>query len=419
MKIKLTILFAILVLGETAKSQDVTIFSNATIHTGTGTVIPNGYLVINNGKIVDVGDKLNTLYKNARVVDVSGKHIYPGLFALNNYVGLNEIDAVRATKDYTETGMFNPNVRALVAFNTDSKILPTLSFNGILYTQSVPQGGIISGSSSLFKTQGWNWEDAVVLADDGIHLNWPGEIAPARKPRDEKNNQIKEHLNQLETFFSSCEAYFKLTNPVDINLKYEAMRPVFEGKANLYIHASTVKSIIAAVNFFKENYPSIKLVLVEAGEAWKITDVLKKHNIPVILTNIHRLPRYNHDDVDEPFKSASVLVQAGILTAIGHTGSWEARNIMFNAGTTAAYGLTKEQALQLITYNAAVIVGVQNKAGSLQTGLDASFIVCNGDIFDMKESIVTEAYINGEPVDLKNHQYMLYKKYLDKYKLSE
>ncbi|MFN4084107.1 MAG: amidohydrolase family protein [Bacteroidia bacterium] len=399
--------------------QNAVVYTNANIHNGLGKVIEKGYLVIANGKIIDVGEKLNVLHKNAKVIDLEGKHIYPGLIALNNYAGLNEIDAVRATRDYSETGLINPNVRSLIAFNTDSKILPTFTFNGILYTQAVPIGGLISGSSSLMKTQAWNWEDAVVKADDGIHINWPDMTLRSNKKEDERNKQLKSQLEMIEQFFADCEAYYKINSPVDINLKIEAMRPVFDGKANLYVHAINAKSIITAINFFKIKYPNLKLVLVEAGDAWQVIDLIKKYNIPVVLTNIHRLPKNNHSDIDEPFKAAAKLVEAGVLTAIGHSGSWEARNIMFNAGTCAAYGLSKEQALQLITYNAAKILGVEHKLGSIQIGLDASFTITKGDILDMKESIVLEAYLEGETIDLKNHQFQLYKKYSDKYKITE
>jgi imidazolonepropionase-like amidohydrolase len=419
--IRHTAFAAIFLMVNVLFAQPVTIFSNATIHTGNGKVIEKGYLVISQDKILDVGEVLSVQHKNAKVIDLAGKHIYPGLIALNNYAGLNEIDAVRATRDYKEAGLFNPHARALIAYNTDSKILPTFSFNGILFTQAVPQGGVLSGSSSLMKTEGWNWEDAVVKADEGIHLNWPEIVA--QRGNNKKEDHIQERINEIELFFSNCVAYYKQdyqTDKREINIRFEAMRKLFEGKANLYLHVNGAKGIITAVNYFKQYYPNIKLVLVGAQDAWQTIPLIKHYNIPVILTNIHSLPKHAFSDVDQPFKTAAMLTKEDVLVAVGHNGSWEARNIMFNAGTLAAYGLTQEQALACITYNAAKILGIDDKIGSLQKGLQASFVVSAGDILDMKTSKPEMVFLEGKPIDLmQNHQYQLYLKYLKKYGISE
>lgn len=411
------LLFVSLIPIAFAYAQPITIYAGATLHTGNGKVIENGYLVVNEGKIADVGSTLSDLYKNAKVVDASGKHIYPGVVALNNFAGLNEIDAVRATRDYSEVGVFNPNAQALYAFNTDSKILETFTFNGIAYTQAVPQGGLISGSSSIFTTNGHNWEGAVVAKNDGVHLNWP-EIFPTHRNAEKRKNNIEERIAEIEQFFSDCNSYFLQDNLTEKNLKFEAMRGVFGSTQNLYVHVSGAKSMLVALNFFKQQYPQIKLVFVGAEEALPIVNELVKHKIPVILTNIHRLPKHNQSATDEPFKLAAQLVNAGVLTAIGHSGSWEARNLMFNAGTAAAYGLNKEQALACITSNAAKIAGVDTLLGSLTKGLSASFVICSGDLLDMKESVVETVVINGETADLNNHQKRLYEQYKKRYKLN-
>jgi hypothetical protein len=202
---------------------------------------------------------------------------------MNNIMGLNEIDAVRATKDYDEQGEINPNVRALIAYNTDSKILPTALVNGILYTQVVPQGGIISGSSSLMKTKGDNWEDAAVKTDDGIHLNWP--FVPLSN--DEEENKGEKNILLLSNFLAEAQQYISLENTI-FNARLEAMRKVLNGQMNLYVHANDAKSLIRSINFFKQNYPQIKLVLVGASDAYLIKDLLVKSQIPVVLGNIHR-----------------------------------------------------------------------------------------------------------------------------------
>ena len=400
-------------LAMNVQAQEIPIvISGGTIHLGNGKLIQSGTIVLNRGKVMEVGDAPVSFIKNAKTIDATGKHIYPGIIALNNIMGLNEIDAVRATRDFNETGDMNPNVRALIAYNTDSKILPTATFNGILFTQCVPQGGNISGTSSLVYTKAWNWEDAAVKADDGVHLNY-ADLRVARRAED-KENQQKE-LDNIRHFFEDAAQYAKLENPEPVNQRLKAMKSVMEGKTNLYVHVNHSKGLVSAIQFFKENYPQIKMVLVGADDAYKISDLIAQHKIPVILGNVHRLPSHASEDFDQPYKTATQLVEKGILVAISQAGSWESRNVIFNAGTCAAYGLTKEQALQLVTENAAKIVGIDNRIGTLEKGKDASLVISDGDLLDMKTSNVIQAFIMGEEIDLRNQQVELYEKYKKKF----
>lgn len=393
-----------------------TIVQNGTLHIGNGDVIENGVLVMENGKITFVGKTLNVLYKNAEVIDAKGKHIYPGLIAMNTIMGLNEIDAVRATRDYSETGLFNPNVRSLIAFNTDSKILPTATFNGILFTQAVPIGGIISGSSSLMKTQAWNWEDAAMAVDEGVHINWPNlhQFPYSNEEASKFNKRTEETIAKIEDFFLAAQQYH-LANQPEFNARLHAMKNVLVGKQTLYLHAEDAKGIINGVTFFKSKFPSIKIVLVGATEAYLTINFLKENNIPVVLSSLHALPMKKADDVDQPYKTPAQLVAAGIKVVLSKEGSWEARNLPFIAGTAAAYGLTKEQALQCITLNAAEVLGVDSLIGSLAIGKDASIVICEGDILDMRSNKLSAAFIGGEAINLENDQVKLAKKYKEKY----
>lgn len=422
MKIKTKLLLIICVVTLCVHAQQIPVLiTGATIHVGNGQVIENGYFGFAEGKIFLCSDKLDATYKNATLIDGKGKHVYPGLICMSNVLGLNEVDAVRSTVDFRETGEMNPNARAVIAYNTDSKITPTVLSNGILFTQPVPQGGIISGSSSLIRTSGWNWEDAAYKTDDGVHLNWPesmsysgwwAEQGAAQARKNEKD------LQAIRQFFEQADQYTNLTKPETFNARLDAMRGVLNGTKNMYVHVEGAKAIIEAIQFFKQ-YPRVKMVLVDATDAWQVKDLIKEKNIPVVITNIHRLPRHNHSDVDQPYKTAVQLMKAGILVAIGHNGSWETRNLMFNAGTTAAYGLTKEEALQCITSNPARIMGVDGTIGTLEKNKDASFVLSSGDLLDMRTSIVELAYLDGKKVDLDNRQKELYRKYADKYGISK
>ena len=242
-----------------AKPQTKTIaLMSGTVHVGNGQVIPNGVVLFNNGVITNVldGTIVRLDLSNVEVIDISGKHVYPGIISPASTVGLEEIGAVRATVDKQEVGILNPNVRALIAYNTDSEIIPTIRNNGVLLTQAMPQGGTVSGSSSVMMTDGWNWEDAVLKKDDGIWLNWPryftrdfnSEDFTTVIKRDEKRGPA---IDALRATFADAKAYAALTNPMPMNLKLESMRGLFSGKQNLYIRADYGKDIIDAVTFAK------------------------------------------------------------------------------------------------------------------------------------------------------------------------
>jgi len=400
--------------------QIMVIIQGATIHVGNGKVIPKGYLGFGGGKIMLCDSVMSATYKNATIIDGRKKDIYPGLICMNSTVGLNEIDQARPTHDFQEVGSVNPNVRSLIAYNTDSKVIPTLRSNGICYVQVVPQGGLVSGTSSVMKTSGWNWEDASYNIDDGVHMNWPEFIPVAqnvdRKEMPESKNPMNEEFQTIDNLFEQSFQYCKTEKPEVINVRFEAMRGIFNGTKNLYVHVDGTKGIISSINFMKK-YPGVKMILVGAANAYKLTELISENHIPVVLTNIHRLPQKSNDDIDQPYKTAAELMKAGITVAIGHSGSWQTRSLMFEAGTCAGYGLTKEEALETITQNPAKILGIDKTCGTLETGKDATIIISSGDLLDMKSSIVEQLFIGGEEIDLNNLQKDLYKKYSEKYKI--
>jgi imidazolonepropionase-like amidohydrolase len=407
------------------QSEKITL-TNGTIHIGNGTVIANGYVTFDGGKITAVGEG-NAPSSAGKVVDVKGKHIYPGLILTVSQLGLAEISSVRATIDHTEIGLMNPNIRSIVAYNTDSKVINTVKSNGILLANIVPQGGTISGSSSVVQLDAWNWEDAIYHADGGIHMNMPSlffrpnpfaaffGVAETRNA----NDVIKEGLTKIEElkqFFREANAYHKETAHRNTSLKYEAVKGLFSKKQKLFVHCDIVKEMLVAVDFAKEF--GFDVVIVGGSESFQIADLLKQHNIAVILGQRHSLPTTTDDDVDLPYKSATYLQNAGVLYAINDEDSQNrGRNLPFNAGTAAAYGITKEQALTSITLNAAKILGIDNRTGSIEVGKDANIVISEGDILDMRSSIITHAFIQGKQVSLDNKHKQLYERYKYKYEL--
>jgi imidazolonepropionase-like amidohydrolase len=400
--------------------------TGGTIHIGNGQVIDKGTIEVENGKIVRVGQNIPIPMDDVKVFSAAGKQVYPGLILPVTDLGLKEISgSVRGSNDYRELGDLNPNVRAIVAYNTDSKIIGTLRANGILLAGVTPQGGTISGSSSVVQLDAWNWEDAAYKKDNGIHLDLPGFInRPARfgggaPPARGENDAVKQALEkvaEIKRFFREAKAYLAETVHNEVNLKFEAVKPLFEKKQKLFVHGNEVKQMLVAVDFAKEF--GFDVVIVGGSESWQIASLLQQNNIAVILNEQHELPATEDDDVDQPYKTPAMLQKAGVLFALNDThGESRYRNLSFNAGTAAAYGLTKEQALQAITLNAAIILGIAEQTGSIEAGKDANIVISEGDILDMKTSIISKAFIQGREVSLQNKQTQLYERYRQKYNL--
>ncbi len=400
---------------------------NATAHIGNDSVIENAIIGIRDGKIIEVvdGSKAKIELGNySQKIDAKGKHVYPAFIAPNSTLGLNEIDAVRATIDKQETGSILPNVRTQIAYNTDSKIIPTVRTNGVLIAQITPRGAMVSGTSSIMLLDGWNWEDATYKADDGIHINWPRIQSRNWNENDftfgatEKNKEYNKQVDELKKLFADAKAYNSKENN-EKNLRFEAMKGLFNGTQNIYLHANNVKEITEAVYFAKQ-FELNKVVIVGGRDAWMITDLLKTNNVSVVINRVHDLPDYAEDDVDLPFKLPYLLQKAGVLFCLNNEGDMEAmgtRNLPFMAGTAAAYGLTKEQALKAITSNTAKILGIDKTTGTLEAGKDANLFISDGDALDMKSNNVIYAFIKGKQIDLNNEQKELYEKYKKKYQI--
>jgi len=400
---------------------------NATIHVGNGDVIENGTIEVNAGKIVRVGKDIPATAAGAKVVDAAGGHAYPGLILSVSNLGLVEIPTVRATSDVREIGDVNPSIRSIVAYNTDSRITNTVRSNGILLANIVPDGGIISGSSSVVQLDAWNWEDAAYRMDGGMHFRMPNLITrPGRfggfggmrggAPEGDPVKKALEEIEGVKALLREARAYAAQPSVKEPNLKMEAMRGLLDRKQKFYIHCDIVKEILVALDFVKEF--GLDVVIVGGSESWRVAELLKQHNVPVILDQMHALPTLGDDDVDQPYKTPAMLQKAGVLYAINDgDGQHRGKNLPFNAGTAAAYGLTKEQALTAITLNAAKILGIADRTGSLEAGKDANIVLSRGDILDMRSSVVTEAFIQGRQLDLNDKHKQLNQRYLQKYGL--
>ncbi len=427
MKKYISILITI-VLANIAVAQDnispakfyagVTVIKNGTIHTGTGEVLQNTSILIRNGKIEKIGTDI-VAPSDARVTDATGMHVYPGFILANSIIGLREISSqAKGNSDYNELGELNPNVRSIVAYNAESKITNTLRSNGILFASVVPQGSLISGTSSVVNFDAWNWEDALYNKDNAVHFYMPSLLArPNRggdQPQGDPLKASKERIEMVKKFFREAKVYNATTKPANTNLKLEAVKGLFDKTQKLFIHCDIVKEMLTSIDFINEF--GFDVTIVGGNESWQIAPLLKQNNISVILEQTHSLPNMVDDDIDQPYKTPAMLQKAGVLFAMtDEDETTTGRNLAFNAGTAAAYGLTKEQALQSITLNAAKILGIADKAGSIEVGKDANIIISKGDALDMRTCIITKAYIQGRDINLDDKHKQLKRKYEEKY----
>ena len=403
--------------------QQSLLITNAVVHTGTGTVLENGAVGFDNGIITYVGSA-NVAPAFEKTIDAKGKHLYPGFIATNSSLGLAEIDAVRATVDYDELGDFLPHVRTAIAYDAESKIVESMRPNGVLIAQVAPRGGLISGSSSVMQLDAWNWEDALVKADEGIHLNWPNPYSRGRwwlgeDPTLKPNKNYATQVGKIVTFFESAKVYDSEKNA--LHLPYQAMKGLFSGEKTLYLHAEDEKQLVDGISTLKK-VGVAKIVLVGGNEAPQQLNYLKENNIPVIVSRPHRLPDNEDHHPKAAFQLAAQLVDAGLLVSIDVSGRMErmyTRNLPFYAGSFAAYGMDKEVALQLITLNPAKILGVDAALGSLTVGKHATLFLSEGDALDMRTNIIHHAFIQGREISLETHQTELWKRYSNKFSSSK
>ena len=392
----------------------------ATAHIGDGSVIENATIILEGGLIQEIGES-STIEAQGTVINAEGQHVYPGFIMPNSTLGLGEIDAVRATRDFDELGSLLPHVRSLIAYNAESKVVESMRPNGILLAQVTPRGGRISGTSSIVQLDAWNWEDAAVKVDDAIHINWPRSYkykyaSFGRVIISEENKDYQKEVNELKTFLSNAKAY-KKDGATKKNLPFAASQGIFNGKQKVFVHVSKQKGIIDAIALMKSMGVD-EIVIVGADEAHQIMELIKSENVSIVFKRVHSLPNNEDDDYDLPYKNAATLFKNGILVSLENSGDMErmnGRNLPFYAGTTTAYGLSFEEALQLITLNAAKILGINEEYGSLEKGKSATLFISQGNALDMRGNMLSQAFIDGREISLETHQTVLWKRYMDKY----
>ena len=404
------------------------ILKGGILHT-VSTDIFEGYdILFSKGKIVRI-EKNIMASPETDVYDVFGKHIIPGYIAPITRIGLVEIGLVKQTRDFAERGSFNPNVKANVSYNPDSDLIPITRSNGVLVVNSVPAGGRISGQSSVMMLDGWTWEQATLKHPSGLHINWPSMRinygANVKKSEKQQKEEIQKSIRDLDHMVRDVRAYFQRIKQRSriagerqkSDLRLESMIPFVIEKKKIFIHADEARQIKSAVEWAKKN--DLKIIIVGGSDSWRLTDLLVKNNIPVVIDQVEKIPTRRFEPIHLPYKLPFLLKQAGVQfclnTIIGYPNDGNIRNLPNEAMRAAAYGLNKSEALRSITLSTAEILGVDDMIGSLDIGKDATFFISETPPMEMNPKILM-AFIQGKEVDLNNHQKMLYKKYQEKYR---
>lgn len=413
-----------------APQQAPIVLKNGVLHTVTGGVVLGGTLWFEGGTIRGVlaaGEAL-ALPPGAKpeVIDLQGKHVFPGMIAANTQLGLVEIAAVRQTVDTDEIGDLSPEAKALVAVNPDSAAIPVARSNGVLAAAVFPSGGLLPGRASVIQLDGWTNDDLAVRADAGPIVAWPalgggfgrrfgrGADAGAGEKGD-GDAAAKKQRTRIDEAFTAARAWltaFTADPSIGVDLRHEALVPALRGEVPVFVLADDVEQIESAVLWAIGQ--KLRPVLVGGRDAALCSPLLKDHSVPIVVTGIHRLPRRDDSAYDEPFTLPKRLADAGLsfCIATGQDFSFD-RNLPYHAATAAAFGLGRDAAFAAITIDAARILGVDDRLGSLTVGKDATLFVADGHPFDLPTRIEL-AFVRGKRIDLRNKQTELEAKYRER-----
>ncbi len=394
----------------------------ATIHTVTSGVIENGTIIFQNGLITAIGADLE-IPAGTRVVDVSGKHIYPGLIDAYSTVGISEIGAVDMSNDVAEVGDFNPNITAALGVNAESRHIGTSRSQGVLTTLTTPAGGLISGMSSAMALEGWTWEEMSLENAAALNVNWPNP-----NPRGRGFGRggfggrgggpppsYEERVQDLKNYFAEARAYRDAVaagEQVRTDARYIAMIPALNREIPVVVSANGAAQINDAITWAKEE--NLRLVIRGGDDAIHVADRLRAEEVPVILTSTMDAPGRAHEGYDAAYRRAADLYQAGVKFAIsGGSGSLYTDRLPYEAGVAVAFGLPEEEAVKAVTINAAELMGLDDRIGSLEPGKQATLLITTGTPLDMTSDI-EQAYIQGRELDMNDIQKHFFTKYMEK-----
>lgn len=394
--------------------------TNVNIHTVSNGLIENGVILLENDKIAFVGKNVK-FSDDYRVIDATDKHIYPGFIDSRTYLALREISAVPVTIDHREIGSFNPEMTAFTAINPHSAAIPVARVEGVTNVISVPASGRISGKATLLDLWGYTPDSMAVQKISALHLNWPSVMGFDSRSEKEINEQYEKNLKELNEFWSTSESYHRMMTEFNLdpankkqpdkNQKLDAMRDVLNGEIPVILSVDREKDILNALEWIQEK-GRVKFVLSGVSEGWRVAEEIAGAGTPVIVNTLYT-PRRAYDNYQRSYQNPGLLSDAGVKVIFGSGETENVRNVVYNAGFAAAYGMDRIEAYRGLTLYAAEVWGVDDRLGSIEVGKQANLFIADGDPFEPKTQI-EHVFIKGLKIPMISRHTQLYEEFLDR-----
>lgn len=390
------------------------LLQNATIVTVTNGTIINGSVLIENGKITAVGT--NVPAGDAEIIDCSGQYIYPGMFDGGSRLGLVEVNSLPETQDFAEIGQVTPNMQALVAVNPNSIAIPVTRVSGVTTTLAVPSGGLFPGTAALINLNGYT-PDQMYAGFKGVVLNFPSSARRStwdRRSDEDIKKEAETAQKTLNEIWGRAENYHKLKSDgaeLQFYPEMDQLAKVIAGELPLLVEVNAASDIENAIEWIKSK--NVKAILTGVAEGWRVAEKIAAAELPVIVGPMLSIPTRQSDRFDAAYTNPGKMAKAGVKVVIRSNDAENTRNLPFNAGFAAAYGMGKEEALKAVTIYAAEVFGVADRMGSIEEGKDATLLVSTGDPFETKTQI-RHVFIDGYRVPMSNRHIKLYQEFLER-----
>ncbi|MEM9545835.1 MAG: amidohydrolase family protein [Bacteroidota bacterium] len=395
------------------------LLKDATLHTITQGII-QGDLLVRDGRIAEIGI-INESGASIEIIDCSGKHVYPGFIDGGTTLGLSEVGSISLTQDYRELGDFTPHMQALTAVNPNSVSIPVTRTNGVTTVIAKTAGGLFPGTAALINLHGYT-PGQMYAGFKGVQMNFPSSGKRGRWDRrtpEEIKKDGDKAMKKLNDIWDKAVQYAAIDSAAnasqqkisDYNPQMEALLPIVRGEAPLLVEVNKDIDIKNAIKWLEKN--KLKAIFTGVSEGFRVTEELLKSGIPVITGPVLSVPGRTSARYDVSYKNPSIMLKAGIKVAIRTNETENVRNLPFNAGFAATYGMGVEEALKAITITPAEIFGVENQLGSLEKGKIANLFVSDGDPFEMKTEI-QYLFINGYKVPIESRHTLLYDEFLER-----
>jgi|HubBroStandDraft_6_1064221.scaffolds.fasta_scaffold04042_7 imidazolonepropionase-like amidohydrolase len=391
--------------------------------------IDDGVLVMQGGKISALGAAASVkVPRDAKVIDVTGMTVYPGLIDSESSLGLTEISAEAMTNDRIEiSDEIMPHMHVYEAFHAESELIPVTRLNGVTNAIVAPDSAdTLPGQDSFIQLAGPSATEMLLVRDIAMPLNFTGEQRRNESWEKRKFPQTRMGMAaQLRQAFLDAQDYQQKAADYEKkkadaerdkksppaapkrDLKLEALLPYLQGKKTIVLAAESPSDLETAVRLAQEF--NLKFVLNHVSHSRPMLDYVASLKVPVIVGPIYETPK-EYERFDAVYSLPAELYKRGVKIAFASFDAHNARNLPYQAGFATGFGLPPDEALKAITLSAAEIWGLGDQLGSLDAGKTANVVVANGDPLDVKTD-VKRVFIGGEEIPMISRQTRLRDEY--------